>query len=61
MSFHYLKLIAALGVRVIRVPDLARASILLPHHQIALVDTEIGPAEWEELLDAVLKVVSRSG
>lgn len=50
--------VTALGIRLVRVPDLPTASILLARHRIALVDTTMGDDDWEDLLDAVLKAAA---
>lgn len=49
-----LGVIAALGYRVVRVPDLGRASLILPRHSIVLVDTEISVAGADDALEVVL-------
>lgn len=54
----FLALIAALGIRPIRVPDLQAASILLEEDSLILIATELTPADRSNVLDAVLAAVT---
>ena len=49
-----IRLISALGVRPVRVPDLGEPYRLYVRSQTALVDADAGAADWDRLYGAVL-------
>lgn len=52
-----MRLISALGVRPVRVPDLGEPFRLYVRSRTALIDTGAGAGDWDRLYSAVLETI----